>query len=81
MPGVEPSSTYINTRRAEIYRAALEGAAEDGRVTSTERAILERLREQLGLEDGVARLLEDEVTSVELRGSTGERFRGAGVEG
>lgn len=75
MPGVERSSTYITTRRAEIYRAALEGAAEDGRVTSAERAILERLREQLGLEDSVARLLETEVTAAGLEGAPGQSFR------
>ncbi len=75
MPGVEWSSAYIATRRAEIYRAALEGAAEDGGVTSTERAILERLREQLGLEDAVARLLETEVTAVALGGSSSQGFR------
>lgn len=81
MPGVERSSTYISTRRAEIYRAALEGAVEDGRVTSAERAILERLREQLDLEEGVARGLEDEVTAVGLGGSSDQRFRAAEVEG
>lgn len=75
MPGVERSSRYISTRRVEIYRAALEGAAEDGRVTSAERAILERLRQQLELDDGVARRLEDEVTTVELEGSGDQRFR------
>lgn len=74
MPGVERSSAYITTRRAEIYRAALEGAAEDGRVTSSERAILERLREQLGLEDGVARLLETEVAAA-FHGPPGQGFR------
>ncbi|MEJ2502670.1 MAG: hypothetical protein P8177_05035 [Gemmatimonadota bacterium] len=75
MPGVERSSAYITTRRAEIYRAALEGAAEDGRITSAEQAILERLREQLGLEDHDARLLEMEVAAAGLPESPHQSFR------
>ena len=78
MPGVERSTVYISSRRAEIYRAALEGAAEDGRVTSAERAILARLREQLGLEDAVARRLETEVATT-LQGPPGQEFRAPGA--
>lgn len=61
MPGVARTPAYLEARRAEIYRAALEGAAQDGRITSAETAILATLRDQLGLDADEATTLEAEV--------------------
>jgi len=61
MPGVERSPEYLEARSFEVYRAALEGAMEDGRVTPAEHAILARLRDQLGLEEVEAGRLEQAV--------------------
>ncbi len=43
-----------------LYRAALEGAVEDGIVTETERKILDRLREELGISPDDAAAFENE---------------------
>ncbi len=61
MPGVARTPAYLGARRAEIYRAALESAIQDGQVTTAERAILSSLREQLGLPSAEATSLEVEI--------------------
>jgi hypothetical protein len=61
MPHVKPTSDYLVFRKMQVYRAALEGAAEDGVITEKERAILARLRAELAIEAEDAALLEAEV--------------------
>ncbi|HVM44597.1 MAG TPA: hypothetical protein VM582_01580, partial [Candidatus Thermoplasmatota archaeon] len=62
MPGVDARSpAYVTYRKMEVYRAALEGALEDGDVTQKERAMLARLRGNLDIGDDDARALEADV--------------------
>jgi hypothetical protein len=65
LPKADGSADYIATRKAEVYRAAVETAWEDGAISMQDRAILDRLREKLeltgpeayGVEADVSRLL------------------------
>lgn len=61
MGHVEPTEEYLDTRRLQVYRAALEGAMEDGRITERERAILDRLKSELGISEAEARRSELEL--------------------
>ncbi|MGQ0535396.1 MAG: hypothetical protein ACT4PT_04935 [Methanobacteriota archaeon] len=61
MPGVRPTPEYLTGRRHEFYRAALEGALQDGKVTDRERDILDRLRRELRIASDEATVLEREV--------------------
>ncbi len=61
MRGVEDSPDYRHSRKQAVYRAALEGAMEDGEITDRERSILRRLQEQLDLTAETAGRLEREV--------------------
>lgn len=63
MGDVEDTPGYRQERRFELYRAALEGAFEDGRISKRERAILVRIRDQLGLDSSLAERLERELVS------------------
>lgn len=63
MPGVKATPEYFAYRKFEVYRAALEGALEDGDVTSRERAVLVRLRDSLGLDAAVAVEMERELAA------------------
>lgn len=49
MPRVQDTAEYRVVRKREVYRAAVEGALEDGAVSNRERAMLARLADQLGL--------------------------------
>jgi hypothetical protein len=64
MPGVAKTEAYLGTRRIELYRAALEGAAQDGVITTREQAILSALRQKLNLTDDEADLAEREFRSI-----------------
>jgi hypothetical protein len=61
MPGVQDTPDYVGTRKNDVYRAALEGAAEDGIITERERAILDRLAEQLQLSAQEVEVMEREL--------------------
>jgi hypothetical protein len=61
MPGVQDTPDYVGTRKNDVYRAALEGAAEDGIITERERAILNRLAEQLQLSEEEVDVMEREL--------------------
>ena len=52
--GAGDSPGYFDARRLEVYRAAVEGAMEDGELTAKEAVILARLREKLGLTEAEA---------------------------
>lgn len=59
MPGVEPTPDYLEARKHEVYRAAVEGALQDGTITDREEAVLARLRSELEIgEDEAGRILE-----------------------
>lgn len=51
MPVEEPSAVELDQRKLEVYRAALEGALQDGVVTEREEEILTRLRKELGISE------------------------------
>jgi hypothetical protein len=54
-------ATGLEGRKAEIYKAALEGALQDGVVTDRERTMLQRLQLELGIANAEARTLEADV--------------------
>ena len=58
MRGVRDTPDYVESRKHQVYQAALEGAIEDGTISERERDILRRLREQLELPAAVAEELE-----------------------
>lgn len=58
MPRVQATPTYVAFRRMEVYRAALEGAMQDGEVTEREREMLRRLRASLSVPEEDAQALE-----------------------
>lgn len=76
MPGVEPTPEYLEARKLEVYRAAVESAFQDGRVTERERRILARLRTELEIR-------EEEAVDVErdVEDRSGEIARGPGDAG
>ena len=65
MRGVEDTPSYLESRKHEVYRATLEGTLEDGAITDRERAVLDRLREQLGISREEAELVEREMMPAE----------------
>jgi len=62
MPSVRETSDYVAFRKMEVYKAALEGAMEDGAVSAKEREVLRRLRESLGITDADASALERDLS-------------------
>ena len=60
LPNVELDDAYFEQRRLAIFRAALESATIDGRISSDEREMLTRLQMELGLGNDVAATLERE---------------------
>jgi len=61
MRSVQNTPEYLDVRRLEVYRAALEGAVQDGIVTDQERGILNQIRDDLGIPPGAAVALEKEL--------------------
>ena len=62
MRSVQNTPEYLDVRRLEVYRAALEGAVQDGIVTDKEREILDQIRDDLGIPPGAAVALEKELS-------------------
>ncbi len=60
MGSVQNTTEYLDVRRVEVYRAAVEGSFEDGLVTDKERSMLDHLRDSLGISPGEAIALEKE---------------------
>ena len=58
MQGVEDTTSYMEVRRIEVYRAAYEGAMEDGTITYKEETILARLRQKLDVFEAEVELIE-----------------------
>ena len=59
MRNVEDTPEYLEVRRHEVYRAAREGAIQDGVITEKERSILDHLSDSLGISRDEAALMED----------------------
>lgn len=59
-PNVSDSERHYDLKKTEIYRAALEQAWVDGSPSEKEKAMLERLREKLGLSEKDHKKLEAE---------------------
>ncbi len=65
MPNVLPTPVYVQFKKLEVYRAAVESAQETGGITGRERLSLDRLREKLGLAKDDAAAVEAEVVPAE----------------
>lgn len=63
LPQVQPTPAYLQFKKLEVYRAAVEATQETGGIDERERATLERLRTKLGLSPDDAAALEAEVAS------------------
>ena len=61
MPRVQDTPEYFAFRKLEVYKGALEGAAQDGEITAKERDILARLRNDLGIAHADADAMERDV--------------------
>jgi uncharacterized membrane protein YebE (DUF533 family) len=61
MPQVEPTPAYIQFKKMEVYRAAVESAQETGGIDARHRATLDTLRAKLGLDAKDCALVEAEV--------------------
>jgi hypothetical protein len=63
MPTVQATPVYVQFKKLEVYRAAVESAHETGGITEKERASLDRLRTKLGILEPDASALESEILS------------------
>lgn len=68
LPKATGSDQYLSFKKLEVYRAAVEGIARDGRISPRERSVLERLQAKLGIDAGAARQLEREALSAASAG-------------
>lgn len=57
----------VDARKEEIFKAALEGALQDGAITQRERAMLQRLQLELGIANPEAKALETGVRALLAR--------------
>ena len=64
MPNVRDEPDYHDRRRVDIFRAAVEGALQDGFISDDERQILTRLGEELRITSHDAARMEREVRSI-----------------
>jgi hypothetical protein len=62
MPNTRDTPEYVAFRKLQVYEAALQDANRDGGITRKERALLERLRDSLGISPGDAARLERDLT-------------------
>ena len=61
LPGVESSSEYLEGRKDEVYKNALEAFLEDGLITDRERRVLDRLCKDLGITENRAMAIETSI--------------------
>ena len=61
LPNVQNTSAYVEFRKLEVYKAALESALETGELSDKERETLRRLRAKLGISEADANALEADV--------------------
>ena len=67
MPSVQPTPAYVQFKKLEVYRAAVEAAHETGGIDDRQRATLDRLRQKLGLAVADTQAMEAEVGSTLVR--------------
>jgi hypothetical protein len=58
MPNVQRSPDYLERRRLDVYRAAFDGAIEDGVITDKERRMLDTVARELGLKETEIQIIE-----------------------
>ncbi len=63
MPNTENTPEYVAYRKMQVYEAAIVEAQEEGGITAKERALLNRLRDSLGISPADATSLEDGLLS------------------
>ena len=61
LPSVDASPSYLDARKEDVYRHALETFLEDGIITMRERKVLDRLRADLAIDPSRALALENSV--------------------
>lgn len=61
MPRVQGTPAYVAFRKMEVYKAALEGAVQDGEISPRERGMLQRLRVSLDIPEADALAMERDV--------------------
>lgn len=61
MPNTENTPEYVAHRKMQVYEAALAEAQQEGGISSKERALLNRLRDSLGISTVDAEALEREL--------------------
>lgn len=64
LPKATGTDEYLSFKKLEVYRAAVEGIARDGRISPRERSVLERLQAKLGIAAAAAQQLEREALAV-----------------
>lgn len=68
LPSVDASGDYVEGRKEEVYRNALETFLEDGVISDRERKVLERLRSDLGIDGPRAMEIESAVAQLATGG-------------
>jgi len=66
MPNTENTPEYAAYRKMQVYEAAVSEALPDGNISERERALLNSLRDSLGISTADAEALERELQSVSL---------------
>lgn len=66
MPNTENTPEYAAYRKMQVYEAAVAEALPDGNISERERALLNSLRDSLGISTADAEALERELQSVSL---------------
>lgn len=61
VPGSPASEDALDARKVDVYRAALEGALQDGVVTEREQEVLRRLRRELEISEAEAARIQREM--------------------
>jgi len=72
MPNTLNTADYRHARKIQVYEAAFTEAQAEGGVSAKERALLNHLRDSLGLSEAETRVIEEGVLQSEL-GVTYER--------
>lgn len=63
MPQVQPTPVYVQFKKLEVYRVAVESAQETGGIGPRERSSLDRMRDKLGLVPADCTAVEADVQS------------------
>ena len=63
MPSVQDTPEYKNYRKLQVYGEAVAEAMREGAVTPVQRAVLNRLRKQLELDEAEAAAFEQELST------------------